>query len=218
MILSGIKATNYSLTSVATTTANITKLDISGTFAANDKAYDGNNSATVSDRGLLGLLAADATNVSLTGGTATFSDKNVSIGKTVTLLGAYLSGTFAGDYNLATMNTALANITKVNVNVTAKTDSKEYDGTISSTAVPTIVGLIHPDGVGIFPIQVYDNKNVGINKVLTASGLIINDGNSGLNYNINYFANTTGVITDTQNPTISCIGNKNVYANAGECS
>ena len=59
---------------------------ITGSFTAQGKQYDGNNSATVLTRNLSGVVGADA--VQLTGGTATFSDKNVGNGKTVTLTGA----------------------------------------------------------------------------------------------------------------------------------
>ena len=43
-----------------------------------------------------GVLANDV--VSYTGGTATFSDSNGGIGKTVTAVGLYLAGTDAGNY------------------------------------------------------------------------------------------------------------------------
>ena len=49
--------------------------------------------------------------VSLTGGTATFADKNVGNGKTVTLTGATLSGRDAGNYILDSVATTTANIT-----------------------------------------------------------------------------------------------------------
>src|SRR5205085_11806504 len=96
--LSGTNAGNYILDSVAPTTADITPLHITGTFTSTDKQYDGNTSATAANRSLLGAIAGDA--VSLTGGTATFNDKSVANGKTVTLAGASLSGGDAGNYIL----------------------------------------------------------------------------------------------------------------------
>jgi len=68
--LSGADAGNYILDSVATTTANITALHITGTFTAQNKIYDGNASATVLTRSLIGAISGDV--VSLTGGTAAF--------------------------------------------------------------------------------------------------------------------------------------------------
>ena len=51
------------------------------------------------------------------------------------------------------------------------------------------------DTVGTAAAQTYDNRNVGTGKTLTASGLVMNDGNSGNNYTISYVADATGVIT-----------------------
>jgi len=68
LTLAGTDAGNYSLTQ-PTTTANITVLHITGTFTADNKVYDGNATATVLTRGLVGALGGD--DVSLTGGTAT---------------------------------------------------------------------------------------------------------------------------------------------------
>ena len=89
--LTGTAAGNYSLTSVGTTTADITALGITGNFTAQSKVYDGNNTAVVLTRTLNGVLAGDVGNVSLTGGTATFADAQVGTGKTVTLAGATLT-------------------------------------------------------------------------------------------------------------------------------
>ena len=69
-------------------------MHITGSFTADNKVYDGNNSATVLTRSLTGVTVGG--HVSLTGGTATFSDKNVGNGKTVTLTGASLSGSGCG--------------------------------------------------------------------------------------------------------------------------
>ena len=81
--LSGAASGNYTLTSVATDQADITALGITGSFTAANKVYDGNAVAGVGIRTLTGAIAGDV--VSLTGGTAAFSDANAGNGKTVTL-------------------------------------------------------------------------------------------------------------------------------------
>ena len=86
-------------------------------------------------------------------------------------------------------------ITIATATVTAQTASKPYDGNTSSSVVPVVTGLIAPDFASTAPTQTYDNSNVGTGKTMTATGLVINDGNGGLNYTINYVTNTTGVIT-----------------------
>jgi len=102
--LSGADAGNYALDSVATTTANITKRSVTGSFTASDKLWDGNTDATIASRSLAaasgdtGKISGD--DVSLGGGTATFADAFVGSEKTVTATGFTLGGTDAGNYSL----------------------------------------------------------------------------------------------------------------------
>src|SRR5207249_10857712 len=78
----------------ASTTANITAATLTGSITANNKTYDSTTAATIATRTLSGVIGSD--NVSLTGGTATFADKTVGNGKTVTATGLSLSGADAG--------------------------------------------------------------------------------------------------------------------------
>src|SRR5207249_79180 len=57
--LSGSAAGNYTLSSVNSTLANISALDVTGSFTAANKQYDGTNSATINSRTLSGVLAGD---------------------------------------------------------------------------------------------------------------------------------------------------------------
>src|SRR5207245_4407 len=130
--LSGADAGNYILDSVATTTANITALHITGSFTANNKIYDGNTSATVLTHSLTGAITGDA--VSLTSGTATFGDKTVANGKTVSVRCIAISGTDAGNYTLSnTTASTTANITPAPLTVTATGVNKQYDATTAAT-------------------------------------------------------------------------------------
>ncbi|MFO0801580.1 MAG: YDG domain-containing protein [Gemmataceae bacterium] len=81
----------------ATATLAINAKQITGSITAQDKVYNGSTAATVTTA-LSGVLGTDE--VFLTG-TATFSDKNVGVDKTVTLNDAALSGAAAGNYTLA---------------------------------------------------------------------------------------------------------------------
>ncbi len=130
--LAGGDAGNYDLTGVATTTAEITKLDIAGSFTADNKVYDGNLDATVADRFLAGVFTGDT--VSLTGGTASFVDKNVGTDKTVTLSGASLGGADAGNYHLTGVATTTADITALEVTGAFDSTNKEYDATRTAAA------------------------------------------------------------------------------------
>jgi hypothetical protein len=113
--ISGADAGNYSLANTAAaTTADITPKPLTGNFAAANKVYDGNTSATVTSRSLTGAVSLD--DVSLTGGTAAFDTKDVGNGKTVTLTGATLAGADQADYHLDHVNTTTANITAWDAN------------------------------------------------------------------------------------------------------
>ncbi|HEY6142283.1 MAG TPA: YDG domain-containing protein [Flavobacterium sp.] len=90
----------------------VNKLDITGSFTVSNKTYDGNNKATVLSRSLNGVLSSDVKNVSLSGGTATFSDANDAIGKTVTLIGSTIKGNAVANYNLVSVSTTTADINK----------------------------------------------------------------------------------------------------------
>ena len=89
---------------------------------------------------------------------------------------------------------AAGTITPAPLTVTAQTDNRVYNGTTSSAVAPVVTGTTY-DVVGTAATQIYDNKNVGTAKTLTASGLVMNDGNSGNNYAVSYVANNTGSIT-----------------------
>ena len=89
--LAGADKDNYILDPIGTASVNITAKHITGNFTANNKVYDGNNTASVATRTLNDTIGGD--DISLVGGTATFSDANVAVGKTVTLTGASLAGT-----------------------------------------------------------------------------------------------------------------------------
>ena len=140
-ILGGADASNYILFSGdITTTASITAKAITGSFTADNKVYDGTNSATVVGRSLSGFVEGDQAFVNMTGGTATFNNANAGIGKTVTLTGATLSGLVAGNYNLASVNTSTANIAKADatINVSGFTgvyDAAAHGATGSATGV-----------------------------------------------------------------------------------
>jgi hypothetical protein len=190
--ISGADAGNYTANTTATTTADITALAITGNITAASKVYDGTTAATILTRTLSGVIGGDV--VSYTGGTATFANKNVGTGKTVTGTGLGLSGGDAGNYTVNTTATTTANITAASLTIAAVTNTKVYDGTTSATATPTFTGLQTGDSVTGLS-ETYDNPNVGAGKTLSVASYTVNDGNSGNNYTVATVANTTGVIT-----------------------
>jgi trimeric autotransporter adhesin len=192
--LSGADAGDYSVNDTATTTADITALHITGSFTADDKVYDSSTFATVLSRSLDGVLGADT--VSLTGGTATFGDKNVGTGKTVTLTGATLAGADAGNYALDSVATALADITTLHITGNFAAANKTYDATTSANVLTrTLNGAFGSDAVSLSGgTATFDNKNVGTGKTVTLTGAALTGVDSG-NYALDSVATTIADIT-----------------------
>src|SRR5207245_10891469 len=97
--ISGADATNYNLVNTTTTTtANITRKDLTVTTTGIDKTYDATTAATVAlatDK-----LSGDDVTPAYTG--SAFADKNVGTGKAVSESGTTISGADAGNYHLTT--------------------------------------------------------------------------------------------------------------------
>ena len=193
--LSGTDAGNYQLTSGSgSTAANITPATLTATgFTAQNKVYDATTAATVSGGTLGGAFSGDE--VSLTGISGSFADKNVGTGKIVTVSGGTLTGTDAGNYQLASASgSTTANITSATLLITAATNTKTYDGDTSASATPAVSGLKGADTItGL--TEAYSDFNVGTGKTLLVSGYTINDGTGGANYKVTLVNDTTGVIT-----------------------
>src|SRR5207249_10548495 len=79
------------------------------------------------------------------------------------------------------------------ITVTATVDSKTYDGTTASSAIPSITSGSLGSGDAANFSQTFDNKNVGTSKTLTPTGSV-NDGNGGANYTVTFSSVNTGTI------------------------
>jgi hypothetical protein len=184
---------NYSLSVASTPTFSITPkpLTVPDAAAAN-KIYDGTVAATITGTLNSVINSDDVTLI----GTGTFNDRNVGTNKIVTSTST-LDGADAGNYSLTQPTGLTADITVRPITVAANTDSKEYDGTTSSSVAPTVPDLQTGDAISTAPTQSFDTPDIGSDKVLTASGLVINDGNNGNNYDISYTTNTGEIVAPT---------------------
>ncbi|MBB6610168.1 T9SS type A sorting domain-containing protein [Pontibacter sp. Tf4] len=136
---------NYSLSSTtASTKAAITAKPITGSFVAASRLYDGTVNASASNLSLVGVITGD--DVQLTGGAATFANKHVGNGKTVSLAGASLTGDDKDNYSLTTIATASANITPKPASVTSDANTKVY-GASDPTLTGSMSGFIAGDGI-----------------------------------------------------------------------
>jgi hypothetical protein len=121
--LSGADAGNYSFAAVVGD-YTVNKLALTGSVTAANKTYDSTNSATITSRSLTGAVAGDA--VGYTGGTATFSDQNAAVAKTVTATGLGLSGGDAGNYTVNATALTMADITAAALTIQANDASRPF--------------------------------------------------------------------------------------------
>ncbi|MGH7511757.1 MAG: YDG domain-containing protein [Gemmatimonadales bacterium] len=171
-VLGGADAGNYLLGTIASTTADITGQPLTLSFTAADKVYDGTTAATIVTRSIAsGLQSGDV--VTVNGGTATFANKNVGTGKTVTATGFTLGGADAANYTIGTVNTTTANITVASVTPAVTIQNKTYDGTTAATILTrTLTGAIAGDAVSLTGgTAVFADKNVGTGKTVSVTGL-----------------------------------------------
>jgi hypothetical protein len=169
----------------------ITPLAITvGGVTANDKVYDGTNSATLSGTPTpVGVLAGDTVTVAGTP-VATFDDANVGTNKPVTVTGYTFGGASASNYSVVQPAGLTADINPAALTVTGITASnKIYDGDTTATldtSNATLVGVLPGEVVSLDvsgATGAFDNKNVGNNKTVTVSGLALSGADAG-NYAI----------------------------------
>lgn len=177
-------AENYQLPTEVTTTADITKRQMTAAAAVQNKVYDGKTNATVDSVTFDNLVAGEALTAGYNGGT--FSNKHVGDNKTVTIDGLTMTAganTLADNYQLPASVAANASITPANLTIAAAANTKTYDGTNTANATPTYNSSEVQAGDTLTVSETYDNKNAGKNKTLTVS-YALNDGNEGKNYNV----------------------------------
>jgi len=210
LTISGADAANYTLTQPVTT-ADITTATLTASITANSKTYDGTAAATIATRTLSGVIGTD--NVSLVGGTAAFADKYVGNGKTVTATGLSLSGTAAGNYQLAsTSASTTAEITARALLVSATGMNKGYDGTTVATVTLSDNRLAGDSLSTSYTSASFADKNVGTAKTVNVSGISVT-GADAANYSANTTASTTADIT-ARTLTVSATGVNKVYDGA----
>ncbi|AWB66614.1 hypothetical protein C2869_09305 [Saccharobesus litoralis] len=176
-LLTGSDAANYQAT--ATATANISARDLNVSFNADDKVYDGTTAAVntiSSDDRILG----DELTIT---GEASFSDKHVGTDKTVTLSNIQVTGADAGNYNVVSDPTALANITKRDLAVTFEVDNKVYDGTTTGSASNFADDRVVGDTLTLAADAVFADKNVGVGIAATLSNVLLS-GDDANNYQV----------------------------------
>ena len=192
--LSGADAGNYTVSQPSGLTADITAKTLSVSFQADNKAYDGNTSATIKSSpapALVGVVSGDVVVLGTGGASASFDTKNVGTGKTVTGSGFTKSGADAGNYVFASpQGTTTADITAKNLTISgAVAQNKVYDGNTTASvsfAGATLNGVVAPDVVTINSSghsTTFNNKNAGLAKPVTVTGVTLSGADAG-NYTV----------------------------------
>jgi filamentous hemagglutinin family protein len=205
--LSGTDADNYALAATtATTTADIAQrtLHVGATVA--DKVYDGglSASATLSDD----RVAGDTLSLSSSG--AAFADKNVGNGKAVQVSGIAVAGADAANYVLASSSaSSSAAITPRQLTVGVSASNKVYDGTVAAVASFTD-NRIGGDVLSVAGSAAFSDKNAGVGKTVTASGLALSGADAG-NYTLAAASATGNAAITPRALAVTATGNSKVY-------
>ncbi len=202
--LAGTDSGNYSFNTTASTSADITQRALSISATGNNKVYDGLTTGTVT----LGdnRVAGDVLTTSYT---ATFADKNVGVGKAVSVTGIGLAGTDSGNYTFNTTASTSADITQRALTISATGTNKVYDGT-TTDAITLGDNRVAGDVLTTsYTAANFADKNVGTAKSVGVTGIGLAGTDSG-NYSFNTTASTSADIL-LRALTISATGNNKVY-------
>lgn len=162
-----------------------------------DKTYNGSTDMPNLVLNPAGLEPGDNLVVN---GSGAFAFDNVGNNLPYVVRDMALAGADAGNYYLAGSNFlggSNANITPAAITISTSDVVKTYDGTTSALGSAVVTGgtLFGGDTLvgGTF---MFTDKNAGLgNKTVTASGIVVADGNGGGNYTVTYANNTTSTIT-----------------------
>src|SRR5690606_34334110 len=97
---------------------------------------------------------------------ATFSDKNAGQDKTVTAIVYSLDGADKDNYNLVSVGTTEADISKLGISGSFTAEGKTYDGTNSATVTGTSLStpILDDDVSLVITEATFSNKNAGQDK------------------------------------------------------
>ena len=187
-------------------TVNRRAVTITG-LTAQSKEYDGKTDATAaSDATLTGVVGDD--DVTIANGSASFADKHVGTGKTVTFTGYGLTGADAGKYTLPAQPAATtADITPKTIGVTGlAATNRAYDGTTRVELTGgTLVDTIFGDNVALDRTNAYgaiEDANAGDGKAVTVRGLALT-GTDARNYTLGPVTGVTVDITKAKAPSLT---------------
>ena len=149
LCVDGNVGANYAVTFVSVDTGVITGRAITVTAATDTKVYD----ATTSSDGVPTVTSGSLASGDTATFTQTFGNADVGTGKTLTPAGMVNDGNGGASYTVTFVNDTTGEITARAITVTATTDTRGYDATNASAAIPPSPTarsryrhrLVHPD-------------------------------------------------------------------------
>jgi hypothetical protein len=196
---SGDDIDKYSFDTSRNILSSITAKDVSGTFDAYDKEYDGTVEAEVSGAVVVnGKVEGDDVQIIIT--KAEFVDPNIEENKVVWAKEYGLTGTSASNYHLVTIYPTLASITPrlLSASIQLNSTPKVYDGSsslnLNQVNISDVSGIVSTDDVQVTVLGAsFEDANAGTGKSLNVQlGLT---GADATKYTIDSSANITGTIT-----------------------
>jgi len=181
---------NYTVTLTAAESGIIVPRAITVTAVADSKVYDG----TTSSAGVPVITSGSL----LSGDTGSFAQafagQNAASGMSLIPTGSVNDGNGGSNYIITFVNANVGTISARPISVTAMADTKIYDCSTSSAAVPSITsGTLVTGDVASFT-QSFADKSVGAGKTMIPAGSVA-DGNNGNNYSVSLVSVNTGNIT-----------------------
>jgi hypothetical protein len=193
---------NYNVTLAGNSISTITPASVTLSAPVVSKTYDGGLTYTTTPADLTSLSGALVGGDLVSAATLAFTNKNAgAANKAVTLSGVTLNdGNGGNNYNVTLSGNSISTITPASVTLSAPVVSKTYDGGLTYTTAPADLtslsgALVGGDLVSSATLA-FTNKNAGAaNKAVTFSGVTLNDGNGGNNYNVTLSGNSISTIT-----------------------
>ncbi len=189
-------------------TFQITPAPLTPTATASTKVYDGTPAATVAIS-LAGVLGSDVISGTASG---TFDNENVGSGKAVTVGAVTLAGAASSNYVVGAAANTTASITAKSLSATGSAADKVYDGTTSAAVTLELTGFIPGDTVTATGTGNFANANVGMDKPVTLSNLLLDGADAG-NYIIGTTNSPTADIT-AKELTITAEAKSKIYGEA----
>ena len=195
--LGGVNASQFALNGLDSSVATITPASLAVTgITASSRIYNATLAAPLAGTATVTPFGADAVNVAGSG-SGSFLDKNVGVGKPVTVSGYTLTGLDAANYSIVQPTGLFASINQASLAVTGvAAATKTYDGTTAATLAGTaaVTGfggdVVNVTGTGSAS---FFDRNAGINKPVSVTGYTLG-GADAANYSIVQPAGLTATI------------------------